>query len=64
MRCQPENRVYKAKYPTKGSMLSRAVGIVLIAAGVLLIVLCVPLWAWMSLIGAALIFVGVLLLQK
>ena len=45
-------------------MLARAVGIVLIAAGVLLIVLCVPLWAWMSLIGAALIFVGVLLLQK
>lgn len=64
MRCEPQNRVYQAKFPTKGSTLARAVGIVLIAAGVLLIVLCVPLWAWMALIGAALIFVGVLLLQK
>ncbi|MBQ9196376.1 MAG: hypothetical protein IJ157_03950 [Clostridia bacterium] len=64
MRCEPENRVYKAKYPTKGSVLARLVGILLIAAGVLLIVLCVPMWAWMALIGTALIFLGVLLLQK
>ena len=64
MRCPPETHVYQAKYPAKGSTLARAVGIVLVAAGVLLIVLCVPLWAWMALIGAALIFVGVLLLQK
>ena len=35
MRCPPETHVYQAKYPTKGSMLARAVGIVLIAAGVL-----------------------------
>ena len=64
MRCEPENRVYKVSYPAKGSVLARIVGILLIAAGILLIVLCVPLWAWMALIGNALIFVGVLLLQK
>ena len=64
MRCEPENRVYKVSYPSKGSLLARVTGILLIAAGILLIVLCVPLWAWTALIGTALIFVGVLLLQK
>jgi len=64
MRCEPGNRVYTASYPSKGSRVARVVGMVLIAAGMLLIVLCVPLWAWLALIGAALIFVGVLLLQK
>ena len=39
-------------------------GIVLIVAGVILIILCVPLWAWLSLIGAALMIVGLLLLRK
>jgi len=64
MRCEPESRVYEASYPSRGSRLARVVGIVLIAAGMLLIVLCVPLWAWLALIGAALIFIGLLLLQK
>ena len=64
MRCEPENRVYKISYPTKGSLLARIAGVFLIAAGILLIILCVPLWAWMALIGTALIFIGVLLLQK
>ena len=40
------------------------IGIVLIVAGVILIILCVPLWAWLSLIGAALMIVGLLLLRK
>lgn len=64
MRCETENRVCQISYPSRGSMLARIVGTVLIVAGVLLIVLCVPLWAWMALVGTALIFVGVLLLQK
>lgn len=64
MRCGPENRVYQANFPSRGSMLARIVGMLLIAAGMLLIVVCVPLWAWMALIGTALIFVGVLLMQK
>ncbi|MBQ7455623.1 MAG: hypothetical protein IJS53_04200 [Clostridia bacterium] len=64
MRCEQERRVYTASYPSRGSRVARAVGIVLIVSGVLVIVLCVPLWAWLALIGAAMIFVGTLLLQK
>lgn len=61
MPCEP---VRIAKYPSKGGKITRIIGIVLIAAGVILIILCVPLWAWLSLIGAALIIAGLLLLRK
>ena len=61
MPCEP---VRIAKYPSKGGKITRIIGIVLIAAGVILIILCVPLWAWLSLIGAALMIVGLLLLRK
>ena len=64
MRCGPNKQVYTASYPSKGSRLARVVGVILIAAGVLLIVLCVPLWAWLALVGAALILIGLLLMQK
>mgnify|MGYP001064510744 CR=1 FL=1 len=58
MPCEP---VRIAKYPSGGWPI---IGIVLIVAGVILIILCVPLWAWLSLIGAALMIVGLLLLRK
>ncbi len=61
MPCEP---VRIAKYPSKGGKITRIIGIVLIVAGVILIILCVPLWAWLSLIGAALMIVGLLLLRK
>ena len=61
MPCAP---VRIAKYPSKGGKITRIIGIVLIVAGVILIILCVPLWAWLSLIGAALMIVGLLLLRK
>lgn len=61
MPCEP---VRIAKYPSKGGKITRIIGIVLIVAGVILIILCVPLWAWLSLIGAALIIAGLLLLRK
>ena len=61
MPCVP---VRIAKYPPKGGKITRIIGIVLIVAGVILIILCVPLWAWLSLIGAALMIVGLLLLRK
>ena len=44
MPCEP---VRIAKYPSKGGKITRIIGIVLIAAGVILIILCVPLWAWL-----------------
>lgn len=61
MPCEP---VRIAKCPSKGGKITRIIGIVLIVAGVILIILCVPLWAWLSLIGAALMIVGLLLLRK
>ena len=61
MPCEP---VRIAKYPSKGGKITRIIGIVLIVTGVILIILCVPLWAWLSLIGAALMIVGLLLLRK
>ena len=60
----PCEQVRIAKYPSKGGKITRIIGIVLIVAGVILIILCVPLWAWLSLIGAALMIVGLLLLRK
>ena len=60
----PCETVRIAKYPSKGGKITRIIGIVLIVAGVILIILCVPLWAWLSLIGAALMIVGLLLLRK
>lgn len=64
MHCGPDRGVYSANYPSKGGRIARITGVILIAAGILLIVLCVPLWAWLALIGAVLIFIGVLLLHK
>ena len=61
MPCEP---VRIAKYPSKGGKITRIIGIVLIVAGGIMIILCVPLWALLSLIGAALMIVGLLLLRK
>ena len=47
-----------ACYPTQGSAIRRIIGIALIVLGVLLILFCVPYWAWWALLGAALIVVG------
>ena len=51
-------------YPGGGSIALRIAGYVLIFAGVILILLCVPGWAWLALVGAALILLGVLLIRK
>ncbi len=64
MHCEPDRGVYSANYPSKGGKITRILGLVFIVAGILLIVLCVPLWAWLALIGAVLILIGVLLLHK
>lgn len=63
MRCGSGGRVYTTSYPSLGGKVLRIVGITLIVTGVILIVLCVPLWAWLALVGAALIVIGVLLLK-
>lgn len=40
------------------------IGAVLIAAGLLVLFLCVPDWAWLALLGAGLIAVGCLLVKR
>jgi len=51
-------------YPSGGSLALRIAGYVLIGAGVLLILLCVPEWAWLALLGAGLILLGFTLVRK
>ena len=51
-------------YPGGKSILLRIAGYCLIGLGVVLILLCVPGWAWLSVLGAALILAGVLLAKK
>ena len=46
---------------TGKSMVLRIAGYVLMAADAVLILLCVPVWAWLAAIGGALIFSGVLI---
>lgn len=58
-----EDRVRAQCYPAPRSVLVRALGGALIAAGVLVILICVPFWAWLAIVGAALILLGVLLIR-
>ena len=39
-------------------------GIALIALGLLIVILCVPLWAWPLILSVALIALGIILLRK
>ena len=61
---QREERVRAQCYPASRGILPRAAGGVLILAGMLLILLCVPAWAWVTFVGAALILPGLLLIRK
>ena len=59
-----EDEVRVQCYPSGRSILFRIAGYVLIGAGVLVILLCVPCWAWLALVGAVLILLGLLLIRK
>ena len=59
-----EDEVRVQCYPSGRSLILRAAGYALIGLGIILILLCVPFWAWLSLIGAALILLGLLLIRK
>ena len=54
----------RAMLSQRRSLSLRIAGYVLIGAGIILILLCVPFWAWLALIGAALILLGLLLIRK
>ena len=59
-----EDEVRVQCYPSGRSLSLRIAGYILIGAGIILILLCVPFWAWLALIGAALILLGLLLIRK
>ena len=61
---QREDEVRVQCYPSGKGVLLRAAGYLLVASGLLLILLCVPSWAWLALVGAALILLGLLLIRK
>ena len=47
-----------------GSRLAILAGLGLIVIGIILLVFCVPLWAYLGLMGAALIVLGIFLIRK
>ena len=64
MSWRKEDRVRVQCYPGARSIVLRIAGIILIAAGAVLVLLCVPVWAWVAAIGASLIVFGLLLVRK
>ncbi len=64
MHCNRDKPVYEKQYPGGMQIILRIIGAALIAAGVLLLIWCIPGWAWVSLIGIVLIVAGVLLILK
>ncbi|MDN5276982.1 MAG: hypothetical protein PWR01_947 [Clostridiales bacterium] len=51
--------------PKKKSNTARTVlGVLFIVAGILLIIIWVPLWMWVFLLGSVMIAIGVILLRK
>lgn len=53
-----------ACYPAAGSLVLKIIGGVLIAAGLLVILFCVPIWAWLAIAGATLILLGLVLIRR
>ena len=50
-------------YPTDRSAVLHVAGIILLAAGVVLLFVCIPCWAWAALLGVGAIALGLLLLK-
>lgn len=50
-------------YPTGNSTPLMIAGYVLVAIGILLLFICIPCWAWLALLGVALMAAGMLLLR-
>lgn len=53
---------YEKCYPGHSRILTIA-GTALLAAGILLVFLCIPAWAWLALLGILLIAAGFVLLH-
>ena len=64
MPCPQPEEVRVQCYTSGKSWIARIAGYLLIAAGAVLILLCVPMWAWLAAIGAALILLGLFISKK
>ncbi|MBR3904720.1 MAG: hypothetical protein IKJ51_03310 [Clostridia bacterium] len=64
MHCGKDEMPYEKKYPGGNSLLLRIAGALFIATGVLILIFCIPGWAWLSLIGVVLIVVGIILILQ
>lgn len=64
MHCERNEKPYEKKYPGGNSLLLRIAGALFIATGVLILIFCIPGWAWLSLIGVILIVVGIILILQ
>lgn len=62
VRRQRERGRRRRAVPMRGMAEIRLLGVVMIAAGMVLLFLCIPGWAWAALIGAALVAAGYCLL--
>ena len=58
-----KDAVRRRCYPTGGTV-KKVIGAVLIVLGVLLILLCMPCWAYLALLGVILIVVGMALIRS
>lgn len=57
-------KVFRQCYPGGKSAALRIAGFVLIGIGLILLLFCVPWWAWAALFGFVLIAAGILLAMK
>ena len=62
MKCSWTGQARTRNYQT-GSSLLTVIGVILIAAGLLLLFLCIPGWFWAALAGALLIALGWLMIS-
>lgn len=59
------NRLIVRFSPKKKNNTARVIlGVLFIVAGILLIIIWVPLWMWVLLLGGVMIAIGVILLRK
>ena len=50
-------------YPAAKNTSRVCIGYALVLAGIILLFVCIPLWAWLALLGVALMALGLLVLK-
>lgn len=50
-------------YPSAGGAVQAGIGYLLLIAGIVLLFVCIPVWAWLALLGLGLMALGVLVLK-